>query len=428
MTKDRSERRGYRKSPGRQYGYDYNPLRGQSRSGQSQSGRSRASAPGERQAASEDSPGRRASRPGGYGGLELAPRPDPRRTRQLMRQSILASKAKTALYGEQEDEAQDELADQHEYEEQEEISRYSNRYPRDDRPARPRVPSQALYGSGNLDREAEEAELEEAGFVDPDIGIDPLEHEMDYPELSTRRREERGAVTRRNDLPEEYDDDDYYEKDRPRIRRKARGKNLSRRRLLVGLGTIAVGGAAVAAAAYELPKVPQAINDAGTNIEHQIQDAFNRGFSSGADAVRREFITALDQLEGISLDAAISAAKLTRVAFDVFVSPLVAFLANIADDFLTVTLRALITGRHWLGNIGQDNGTLGALQKVLESWVQDAKQMPKQLQAVADADLDGAQSYLRALKRKVNAEQSKLNGNSTPTIKPAPDPTATPHH
>jgi hypothetical protein len=33
MTKDRSERRGYRKSPGRQYGYDYNPLHGQSRSG-----------------------------------------------------------------------------------------------------------------------------------------------------------------------------------------------------------------------------------------------------------------------------------------------------------------------------------------------------------------------------------------------------------
>ncbi len=52
--------------------------------------------------------------------------------------------------------------------------------------------------------------------------------------------------------------------------------------------------------------------------------------------------------------------------------------------------------------------------------------MPKQLQAVADADLDGAQSYLRALKRKINAEQSKMNGNSTPAIKPAPDPTATP--
>ena len=410
MTKDRSGRRVYRKSPGRQYGYDYNPLRGQSRGGQSQSGRSRASAPGERQAAYED-----------------APRPDPRRTRQLMRQSILASKAKTALHGEPEDEAQDRQEEQHEYEEQEEFTPYGTRYPRGNHSARPRTPSQALYRTGNPDRETGEAELEEPGFVDPDSGVDPLEHRLNYPELSTRRPAERGVMVRRNGLPEEYDDYDY-EEDQPRIRRKVKEKNLSRRRLLVGLGTIAVGGAAVAAAAYELPKVPQAINDAGTNIEHQIQDAFNRGFSSGADAVRREFITALDQLEGISLDAAVSAARLTRVAYDVFVSPLVTFLANIADNFLTATLQALITGRRWLANIGQDNGTLGALQKVLESWVQDAQQMPKQLQAIADADLDGAQSYLRALKRKINAEQAKLNGNSTPTIKPAPDPTATPHH
>jgi len=388
MTKDRTGRRVYRKSPGRQYGYDYNPLRDQSRGGQSQNGRSRASAPGERQAPYEDAPGRGASRPGRYGGLELAPRPDPRRTRQLMRQSILASKAKTALYTEPEDEVQDQQEERHEY---------------------------------------EEAEFEEPGFVDPDSGVDPLEHRLNYPELSTRRPVERGIVVRRNHLPEEYDD---YEEDQTpgsRTRRKVKEKNLSRRRLLVGLGTIAVGGAAVAAAAYELPKVPQAINDAGTNIEHQLQDAFNRGFSNGEDTVRREFITALDQLEGISLDAAVSAAKLTRVAYDVFVSPLVTFLANIADNFLTVTLQALITGRHWLANIGQDNSTLGALQKVLESWVQDAQQMPKQLQAIADADLDGAQSYLRALQRKINAEQAKLNGNSTPTIKPAPDPTATPH-
>jgi hypothetical protein len=427
MTKDRLGRRVYRKSPGRQYGYDYNPLRGQSRGGQSQSGRSRASAPGERQAAYEDAQGSEASRPGGYGGMELAPRPDPRRTRQLMRQSILASKARTALYGEQEDEAQDQQAEQHEYEEQEESTPYGSRGSRGNHSARPRTPSQALYRTGNLDRETGEAELEVPGFVDPDSGVDPLAHRLNYPELSTRRPAERGVMVRRNGLPEEYDDYDY-EEDRPRIRRKVKEKNLSRRRLLVGLGTIAVGGAAVAAAAYELPKLPQAINDAGTNIEHQIQDAFNKGFSSGEDAVRREFITALDQLEGISLDAAVSAAKLTRVAYDVFVSPLVTFLANIADNFLTVTLQALITGRHWLANIGQDNGTLGALQKVLESWVQDAQQMPKQLQAIADADLDGAQSYLRALKRKINAEQAKLNGNSTPTIKPAPDPTATPHH
>src|SRR5215813_2497549 len=232
MTKDRSGRKGYRKSPGRQYEYDYNPLRGQSRSGQSQSGRSQASRPGERQAAFEDSPSRSASRSGGYGGLELAPRPDPRRTRQLMRQSILASKAKTALYGEQEEEARDERAEQHEYEEQEEISGSSNRYPRSNRTARPRAPSRALYDVGNPDSEPEEVELEEPGFEDPDIGIDPLERQLAYPELSTRRPEGRGVVVRRDELPEEYDDYDYYEEDRPRVRRKTKEKNLSRRRLL----------------------------------------------------------------------------------------------------------------------------------------------------------------------------------------------------
>src|SRR5260370_10907558 len=157
MTKDRSGRRVYRKSPGRQYGYDYNRLRGESRGGQSQSGRSRASAPGERQAAYEDAQGSEASRPGGYSGLELAPRPDPRRTRQLMRQSILASKARTALYGEQEDEAQDQQAEQHEYEEQEPATTYGNRASPRCHSARLRTPSQALYGTANPVRETGEA-------------------------------------------------------------------------------------------------------------------------------------------------------------------------------------------------------------------------------------------------------------------------------
>src|SRR6478672_5988406 len=70
MSKDHLERRMYRKSPGRQYGYDYDPLRSRSSSSQlSQSGSS-------------------ASRTGAI----LAQRPDPRRTRQLLRQSIIASK------------------------------------------------------------------------------------------------------------------------------------------------------------------------------------------------------------------------------------------------------------------------------------------------------------------------------------------------
>ncbi|MBA2681445.1 MAG: hypothetical protein H0U76_23985, partial [Ktedonobacteraceae bacterium] len=87
MAKDHLERRTYRKSPGRQYGYDYDPLRSQG--GQSRSG----SQHGETMSKS---------------GALMAQRPDPRRTRQLMRQSIIASKRAN----EEETESIDFLADE----------------------------------------------------------------------------------------------------------------------------------------------------------------------------------------------------------------------------------------------------------------------------------------------------------------------------
>src|SRR5437763_12393522 len=89
MTKDRFERRTYRKSPGRQYGYDYDPLHSHKRSGSSQSGRLDDSTAGDRWPSNGNSTGWDSSRPG----LQLAQRPDPRRTRHLLRQNILASKS-----------------------------------------------------------------------------------------------------------------------------------------------------------------------------------------------------------------------------------------------------------------------------------------------------------------------------------------------
>jgi len=413
MSKDRLERKTYRKSPGRQYGYEYDPLHSQSRNAQSQSGRSRPS-------------------PSNQQNVQLAPRPDPRRTRQLLRQYILASKSKTALSGELAIEAQDQQdvtnEAQNDYEELEDTTLYSNRYPRGASPRRTHPLMQ--HRSMNLDREAEEGEWEELDYPDPNTDEDPLQNRLRHPQSLTQptyRPAERRSTVRRYD-PVEDDDSEYaVEQERPRARHRAKRKNVTRRRLLLGLGTVVVGGAAATVAAYELPKVPQAFNNVGKDIEQQLQDSFNQGFNVGADAVRKEFITALENLEGISLDAAMAAAKLTRVAYDVFVSPLVKFLASVADDFLSVTLRALIQGRHWLSNIGQDNSTLAGLQNVLETWVAQAQQMPKQLQAIADADLDGAQAYLRALQRKIDAEQAKLNAqNATPTTTPAAKQKATP--
>src|SRR5207244_4831269 len=79
MSKDRFERKAYRRSPGRQYGYDYDPMRSPN-----QNGRGEASLTGDRWSSN----GGAVNHSSGT----LAPRPDPRRTRQLLRQSIISSK------------------------------------------------------------------------------------------------------------------------------------------------------------------------------------------------------------------------------------------------------------------------------------------------------------------------------------------------
>jgi hypothetical protein len=218
----------------------------------------------------------------------------------------------------------------------------------------------------------------------------------------------------------EYDDEEYSdEEEYAPVRRKARKQGISRRKMLLGLGAVAVGGVA----AYEIaPKIPQALNNVGTNIEHQIQDAYNKGLAAGAEAVRKEFITSLQNLEGVSLQAAMAAAKLMRQAYDAFVSPLVTLAATVTGDFLGVTLQAVSIARGFLAKFNQDNDTLAALQTLLQTWVKQVHQVPKEIQTITDADLDGAQAYLRALQRKIQEEQAKLNNPSTPT----PAPKATP--
>jgi hypothetical protein len=51
--------------------------------------------------------------------------------------------------------------------------------------------------------------------------------------------------------------------------------------------------------------------------------------------------------------------------------------------------------------------------------------MPKKLQTITETDLDGAQAYLRALQRKIQEEQAKLNGQQ---ITPTPKASSTPNH
>jgi len=323
--------------------------------------------------------------------------------------------------------------EQNGYEEQEDSTLFSNRYrTRNNRPAQPPMVAPEHYDeTGGVE---EEGEWNQFDFVDPDVGYeDPLDRRIGHsPGSSLRSPAPRTSTTSRRmpgDYPRnsrrsqqlEYDDEEYSDEEEyaPPVRRKARKQGISRRKMLLGLGVVAVGGVA----AYEIaPKIPQALNNVGTNLEHQIQDAYNKGLAQGAEAVRKEFITSLQNLEGVSLQAAMAAAKLMRQAYDAFVSPLVTMAATVTGDFLGVTLQALSIARGFLAKFNQDNDTLAALQTVVQSWIKQVHSVPKEIQTITDADLDGAQAYLRALQRKIQEEQAKLNNPSTPT----PAPKATP--
>lgn len=430
MIEDRPERKMYRKSPGRQYGYGYDPLHSQSLSRYGQHGRSDASVPSESWDSHDETNSRSNRRTSGL----LAPRPNPRRTRQLLRQNIIASKSRSGFLddtGQLDPELRGRYALEDEelemYESEVDPNLYSNhRYPRTSQLLSP-PPEQYIEEEEGFDEE--QLAGEEAQYMDPGYeeyeDYDPLANRLPYTEsprarsTALRAQPEVPGRVRHYGAPPDYDVEEQEEI--PARRRQKKKKGLSRRKLLIG--AVAVGGGAIAA--YELaPHLPQALEQAGSNIEHQLQDAFNKGLAAGGEAVRKELINSLDTLEGVSLDAAIGAARLTRIAYDVFVSPLVTLAATIADDFLAALLGALTQARKWLTSINADNATLAALQAVLQSWVNQIQNMPKKLQTITETDLDGAQAYLRALQRKIQEEQAKLNGQGTT---PTPAPTTKPH-
>ncbi|MGH2508126.1 MAG: hypothetical protein ACRDHZ_12080 [Ktedonobacteraceae bacterium] len=386
MFKDPLERKSYRKSPGRQYGYAYNPLHDQNRpeisaSDETWSGAGEVS---------------RVSRPSGV----LSPRPDPRRTRQLMRQHILAGKSHAAVLENPRDllddvDAEDELVSTPSRAEQ----RLSVAPVRGYQPERYQEFAEEQGATHWMkQRERMPAYLD----ADPeDDTRDPLEERVH--QIQPRQP---ASTPPTRILSEKEEDELVAEELRERKRRDARRKFL--------LSALVIGGAGVAA--YEiLPRLPQAISAGASNLEHQLQQAFQSGVTAGGDAARKDLINALDSLEGFSLEGAIEAAKLTRVAYGVFISPLVTLASEVADDFLAGTLDALITGRKWLAQINEDSPTLAALQAVLQNWVDQVHNMPKTVQTITETDLDGAQSYLRALQRKIQTEQAQLNAPTTPT-------------
>jgi serine/threonine protein kinase len=270
--------------------------------------------------------------------------------------------------------------------------------------------------------------------VDPDIGIDedaelntleqrsydcvPLERAVVTSKNVNQSQSDQRLTLRLPETPLEHDEDHIYDDNEalpPGLCIVKKPKS-SRRKFLIGAGIVAASGAGVGFALSQ-PTSKSPIQNALQNTDAQLKQAFDQGMAQGADNARKALLSELDNIHSFTLQGAIDAARLTRVAYDVFVSPIIQFGSTLSSDFLNSMLRSFRVARQWLAGINQDNVTLAAIQKVLESWVTQVQNLPKQLDAITQTDLDGAQAYLHALKQKIEDEKKALD-YPTPTAQP----------
>ena len=121
--------------------------------------------------------------------------------------------------------------------------------------------------------------------------------------------------------------------------------------------------------------------------------------SKAQDMARAALLDELGNLEGVSLDAAIRAAELTRVAVKIIVLPLARFVALVGAGALSVLLKALDLARNAMALVHLDTSVLDAFRDVVAGWQSDVTSLPIALDAYTTADIESGERYLRALKQ-----------------------------
>jgi hypothetical protein len=121
--------------------------------------------------------------------------------------------------------------------------------------------------------------------------------------------------------------------------------------------------------------------------------------SQAQNMARSALLTELGNLEGVSLDAAIHAAEITRAAVKILVLPLARFTSLVGVGALAVLLKALELAHNAMSLVRLDTTILDAFRNVVASWQSDIASLPIRLDAYATADIDSAERYLRALKQ-----------------------------
>ncbi len=178
-----------------------------------------------------------------------------------------------------------------------------------------------------------------------------------------------------------------------RQKKSGSGGKIARRALLAGVGI----GACVAG--VEL--APTALKKVGEFTQAEVQDAFGAGVDSGRKAILEE----LSQIEGLTIDGAIGAAELTRLAVKFIVLPVSRLVSTIEGGALDVLHNALQSAKDNLAKINVHISQLDGLEEMVGQWRDNINQLPTSLDKYANADIDSAESYLKALQKKITAEK-----------------------
>jgi hypothetical protein len=148
------------------------------------------------------------------------------------------------------------------------------------------------------------------------------------------------------------------------------------RRRLIAAATVGVCGAGAIASPYLIPLAEQKI--------------------------RAVALAELKSLEGVSLDAAIETAEITRAAVQVIVLPVARLVAFLGSGALDVLLTTLEGAHNALSFFHLPTTVVDALEGVVMSWQSGLNSLPIGLSAYADADINSAEIYLKALRKLVS--------------------------
>ena len=161
-------------------------------------------------------------------------------------------------------------------------------------------------------------------------------------------------------------------------------RRIARRALITTAAAAGVCAAGAVAAPYVVPAVEKKLEDAA------LSSALGQ----------------LTALEGVSIDAAIRAAEITRAAVNVIVLPVARLVALLGSGALALLLRSLDGAHAALTFLHADTTGVDALRTVVASWQLGIGSLPSALDAYLPADITSAEAYLKALKKLMAAHNA----------------------